>query len=100
MVFISFPVEEIIIPCSYCALHEQENLPPPRGPRATLRFFPASTEATAWTGPLYLQLQSNPVITTLVYMTPRLYSEMFCGTNYFITVNHNILLLSYNDTCS
>jgi len=42
--------------------------------------------------------ESNLVITTLVYMTPRLYGHMFCGTNYFITFNHNILLLRYNDT--
>jgi hypothetical protein len=34
--------------------------------------------------------------------TPRFYSQIFCGTNQFVTVNHNIVLsvittLIYND---
>jgi hypothetical protein len=38
-------------------------------------------------------VESNPVITTSVCATPRLYRQMFCGTNKFLTVNYNIILL-------
>jgi hypothetical protein len=45
-----------------------------------------------------VQLQWNPVITTSVYATPRLYRQISCGNNYFLTVNHNAILLGYNVT--
>jgi hypothetical protein len=38
-------------------------------------------------------LQSNPVITTLVYVTPHLQHKAFCGTNSFLAVKHDIILL-------
>jgi hypothetical protein len=44
------------------------------------------------------QIQVNPVITTSVYATPRLYRQIFCGTNKFRTVNHNITQLSFITT--
>jgi hypothetical protein len=44
------------------------------------------------------EIQSNPVITTSVYATPLLKRQIFCGTNKFLTVNHDIILLGYNDT--
>ena len=34
----------------------------------------------------------NPVITTSVYATPRLHRQVFLGTNWFLSVNHNITL--------
>ena len=37
-------------------------------------------------------LQLNPCITTSVYATPRLYRQILCGTNQFLTANHNITL--------
>jgi hypothetical protein len=40
-------------------------------------------------------MQSNPVITTSVYATPCPYRQIFCGTNWFLAVNHNIMLLDY-----
>jgi len=45
-----------------------------------------------------VQLQWNPVKRTSVYATSRLYRQISCGTNYFLTVNHNVILLGYNDT--
>jgi hypothetical protein len=38
------------------------------------------------------------LLTTSVYTTPRLYRQVFCGTNHFLTANHNVTLLGYNDT--
>jgi hypothetical protein len=38
-------------------------------------------------------LQSNPVITTVVYVMPHLQYKVFCGTNSFLTVKHDIILL-------
>jgi hypothetical protein len=47
---------------------------------------------------IHTDTQPNPVITTSVNTTPRLYSQIYCGTNSFVTVNHNnIILLGYND---
>ena len=43
-------------------------------------------------------LQRNPVITTSVYATPRLQRQILCGAKLFVTVNHTITLVSYNDT--
>ena len=43
-------------------------------------------------------VQRSPVITTSVYTVPRLQRQIFCGSNYFLTVNHNITLLDYNNT--
>jgi len=37
--------------------------------------------------------QSNPVMTS-VYATPRLYHQIFCGTNNFRTVTHIMIHLS------
>jgi hypothetical protein len=34
---------------------------------------------------------------TSVYMTLRLLSQIFCGTNEVVTVNHNTTLLGYKD---
>jgi hypothetical protein len=39
------------------------------------------------------EIQLNPVITTSVYVTPCLQRRMFCGTNLFLTVKHNIIRL-------
>ena len=47
---------------------------------------------------LIVQLQGNPVITTSVYATSRLNRKISCGTIYFLTVNHNVILLDYNDS--
>jgi hypothetical protein len=41
--------------------------------------------------------KSNRVATTSVYATPRLYRQILCGTNEFLTVNHNVVLLRYNN---
>lgn len=42
-------------------------------------------------------LQSNPVITTLVYVTPHLQHRVFCDTNSFLTVNHDTVLVGQNN---
>lgn len=46
-----------------------------------------------------INMQLNTVIMTSIYAKPHLKRQMFCGTNYFIAANHNIILLSYNNTC-
>jgi hypothetical protein len=35
---------------------------------------------------------------TSVYTAPRLYRQISCGTNSFLTVKQNIILFGYNDT--
>jgi hypothetical protein len=40
------------------------------------------------------------VITTKVYTTPRLWHQIFCGTDYFLTVNHNVTILSPLHGCN
>jgi hypothetical protein len=44
------------------------------------------------------KMQSNPVITTSFYTTHRLQRQIFCGTDYLLTVSRNITLLGYNNT--
>jgi hypothetical protein len=36
-------------------------------------------------------MQSNPVITTLVYTIPRLESQIICGVNLSLTVNRKLI---------
>ena len=43
------------------------------------------------------EIQSEPVITTSVYITRRLLRQIFCGTNQLLAVNRNIMLLDYNN---
>ena len=38
-------------------------------------------------------IQSDLVILASIYVTPHLLRQIFFGTKYFITVNHNIILL-------
>ena len=45
------------------------------------------------------KLWYNQVITTLVYAASHLHCQIFCGTSQFLTVNHNIITLSYNNNC-
>jgi len=44
------------------------------------------------------KIELNAVITSL-FATPRLQHQIFCGTNYFLTINRNIRVLGYNNTC-
>jgi hypothetical protein len=44
-----------------------------------------------------MHIQLNLVITS-VYMIHHLQSHIFCGSNSFVTVNHNIILLGYIDS--
>jgi hypothetical protein len=71
--------------------HSFINIPHP----LTVRIATLYTHVWTWKSSM---LQSNPVVTTSVYTTPRLYRQTFCGTNSFLTANHNITLLGYNDT--
>ena len=45
-----------------------------------------------------VKVEANPAITTSVCVTPHLWRQIFCGANYLLTVNHNIIVLGYNDT--
>jgi len=43
------------------------------------------------------EIQSDPVIATSVYITPRLLRQIFCDTNQLFAVNRNIMLLGYKN---
>jgi len=45
------------------------------------------------------KIQLNTVITTSLFAKLRLQHRIFYGTNYFLTVNLNIIVLGYNNTC-
>jgi len=47
----------------------------------------------------HLSILLNLVITTSVYVTACLWRQIICGTNWFFTINHNIVFLSYSNTC-
>ena len=82
--FSSFTVEkvtfEVLMPFIYLVLPED-------GSRLQLQHV-TEFSYTEW----------NPVITTSVYTTSRLWSQMFCGTISFDTVYKNVTLLGYKDT--
>jgi len=41
--------------------------------------------------------RSNPVLTTSISTKSRLQRQIFCGINYFLTTNHYIILLWWNN---
>ena len=53
-----------------------------------------------WLKPVFIEVQSSPIITISVYTAPRQYRQILCGTSLFLTVNHNIIPLCSNNTLS
>ena len=45
-----------------------------------------------------MSVETSPVITTPVYMTPRIYRQISYGISQLFTIIHNIIFLGYNDT--
>jgi len=43
-------------------------------------------------------VESNPVVKRSVHATYSTLSQTFCGNSLFLTVNHNVAFLGYNNT--
>jgi hypothetical protein len=63
-----------VMPCWFCNGDEVFSV------KTKLKFYPLVT-CSEGSKDVNFKLQSNPVITTSVYATLRLYHQIFCGTN-------------------